>query len=603
MADEEEDGCSIVTNHRRLPMPIIVRVGGQHERPCHTCFGPGPHATCGRCRQVQYCGTICQATDWRRGHRHTCSPPAADTNWYTAGCTSVLRFSMNPEVFFAAARAGWRRITASTLSNAERLVVQEKLVSVLCTRLRERYDWEFDRMCGEDLLTDELPEHAAILKALMHDTLSRYAQSSSIDLDAACSVWCPHPQLGASITRAAALSEQDRWAEAETVCRATMACAVNADLPSRSGRHKLLLACANILATALMHQRKFHAAQSVLALANERAGITATEGDARWVLDNMRFADATISPGKGDFGAAVQCSFLECVPEDLMLAILQRLDLRALCRLAGCSKLTQRLVYAQAERLWRRIDLGSWPHHPGEGASNYLARLTDEALATILRRCNAHGVTTYISLRHCTGLSGAGLAPLRSSRVLQEIDLRTEDRHLYRPGPASLNNVAVVDVLRTLLHLPTANLHSLGVLSVVHAGRQRFGVKGVHAFSPPMRDLMDELTRATLVHVADTKAACWHCKHLIAGPDTNLQVISQMPRAALSPCGSCKRYSCQNANAGTDCLHYTDECVRRGNIQCSDCSELDACAVCEGIVCEVNAVCVDQCPARACATA
>ena len=105
-------------------------------------------------------------------------------------------------------------------------------------------------------------------------------------------------------------------------------------------------------------------------------------------------------------------SFLERIPAEILALVLRHLDMRTLCLLGACSSGMQHRVYVEDERLWHRIDFAPVP------------RLVDSALAAVLRRCNAREVTRSISLRGCTGFSGAGLAPLRSSAALELVDLR-----------------------------------------------------------------------------------------------------------------------------------------------------------------------------------
>ena len=570
---------------------------------CHTCGQTGFHSTCSRCRKVWYCSQDCQAKDWKQGHKVVCHAPATcaicdtatfplpihsgcacnraahvacttlaatiagackpelGTNWYTCSECSHVH---GGEMGLALARLAWQRITAGTLplGDTDRLACQDALLAALSV-----CDWNGLDLHGPLAIAD-----VAFLEVVLRDTLSRRERD-------------PNQVLGAeyvlrlNVALAALLAEQGRHTQAEAICRAsTDKIAQVAAWPG----HELRLWNASILATALTRQLKFCAAESVLALANTRGDVGGSASSPHAAVT-----------------AASRCSFLECIPAELMAPILKRLDLRGLCCLAGSSKFMQNCVYVQEERLWRRIDFGSWPLRPlkvaADGTGNYLAHLTDDALAAILQRCNARDTTTFISLRNCTGLRGPGLEPLRSSRVLEEIDLRTERRHLSTPGPASLNNDAVVKILKTMLRGPTADSPAAVVLANVHVRRQRFGDRSMQMwdfrnshstlqYDEPVRGLMTELARVLLLQVVDNKAACGHCDDLIVGPDTELPKLLLMDRSTLSPCKSCKKHTCQRFRAGSACPESL-ACMQCSAVECGKCAMLYSCSECSGYFC------------------
>lgn len=113
-------------------------------------------------------------------------------------------------------------------------------------------------------------------------------------------------------------------------------------------------------------------------------------------------------------------SQLGSLPESLVCKIILREfigdaghDLRTLLRLAAVSRTWNRRIYGEGA-LWRRIDFSNVTSS---------SRLTDRLLLAFLRRVNAKETTEFLCLSNCIRLTGRGIGPLRSSKVLRRIDL------------------------------------------------------------------------------------------------------------------------------------------------------------------------------------
>ena len=77
-------------------------------------------------------------------------------------------------------------------------------------------------------------------------------------------------------------------------------------------------------------------------------------------------------------------------------------------------------------------------------------RLRDKQLEALLRRANAVKVTKYLNLKHCLGLRGSGLAPLRGSNTLLEINLRFSGDSSHTHKDPVLDADAICSVLESM---------------------------------------------------------------------------------------------------------------------------------------------------------
>ena len=116
--------------------------------------------------------------------------------------------------------------------------------------------------------------------------------------------------------------------------------------------------------------------------------------------------------------AQAAISMLERLSVDLMVHILEFVELPERLRLSMCSTKLLKVITTECTPLWVDIVFYSLKH---------ATSLTDDMLAALLTRVNARNVTKYLDLDGCSKIDGRGLAPLRHSRVLERVDLRTGD--------------------------------------------------------------------------------------------------------------------------------------------------------------------------------
>jgi len=125
------------------------------------------------------------------------------------------------------------------------------------------------------------------------------------------------------------------------------------------------------------------------------------------------------------------------------MLVVDRLALETRVLLLGCSARLGRLV-ASCAAWWERIA-------PSPRAA---ARLRDAQLAALLERVDGKRATRRLELRGCK-LTGEGLAPLRGSDALEEVDLRCPVLTGSLPGPPKLDADRVSSILLTCSALRT----------------------------------------------------------------------------------------------------------------------------------------------------
>ena len=111
-----------------------------------------------------------------------------------------------------------------------------------------------------------------------------------------------------------------------------------------------------------------------------------------------------------------ESSMMEELPPGLMVKVLAFSDIPTRTKLALCSLSLQQRVYRDCPQVWTNVDLSTY------------SDMTDLDLSRFLTRINAKQVTKTLDLKTCNQLRGTGLMPIRNSRVLEYIDLRSDSR-------------------------------------------------------------------------------------------------------------------------------------------------------------------------------
>ena len=230
-------------------------------------------------------------------------------------------------------------------------------------------------------------------------------------------------------------------------------------------------------------------------------------------------------------------------------------DMKAYIRLAiSCDRELAHFIYTECTFLWREIDLSKFPG------------ITDVQLESLLERINAQSVTRSILLDKETSspLCGAGLKPLRHSRVLERIDLRQSTS--LELGPTELDDELVAGILRSMLP------HKLEMVKV----RKQFESNGSpfdeHCFSWSFF-----LTNMRLFKVQKcTLESCSHCGgSLLSDERFKPQQVLQEKSVQ---CTVCKLYSCRAWNPQSQCP-TTEQC-RRCLEWCCPCRQVVTCDYC-----------------------
>jgi len=120
-------------------------------------------------------------------------------------------------------------------------------------------------------------------------------------------------------------------------------------------------------------------------------------------------------------------SIMEELPTETMVHILDFADIPTRLQLARCNLSLQRRVYHECQQAWLVVDFSHIKDTSREC-------LTDEQLSRLLVRFDARNVTRKLNLESCSDIYGSGLAPLRHSRVLEQVVLRGTFAK-YRPDP------------------------------------------------------------------------------------------------------------------------------------------------------------------------
>lgn len=128
---------------------------------------------------------------------------------------------------------------------------------------------------------------------------------------------------------------------------------------------------------------------------------------------------------------------------DLVAKILEFSSVSERLKLARGSTRLLHLITRDCTSLWVEIDFSKEERAQRE-------RLCDAMLAGVLTRVSAREVTKYLNLWGCVRIEGSGLSPLRSSRMIERLDLRTDPQHV-RWRARFLDESETVAILRTMI--------------------------------------------------------------------------------------------------------------------------------------------------------
>lgn len=248
-------------------------------------------------------------------------------------------------------------------------------------------------------------------------------------------------------------------------------------------------------------------------------------------------------------------------------------------RVARCSKTLYHTVINDCPMLWEEMVF-----HESNGTAHH--RLTDDMLAALLRRVDARRVTKKLDLSGCARLVGTGLEPLRHSRVLESVDLRTR---CVGEVVDALEKI-VLDILKID---DASSLHEIYFSKVYlywrddyRYRRQDFGSLERH----PSRWFLTEtlLRRARFVRAMREeryrqarrqKIACRGCQDPICRGDA--QIVPNITGRPMNRCCDCNNYYCRKGS----CPVVVRDCQNCGKTSCGDCKSVRQCSDCRRSFC------------------
>lgn len=272
---------------------------------------------------------------------------------------------------------------------------------------------------------------------------------------------------------------------------------------------------------------------------------------------------------------------MEQLPAELVTKVLEFALLPERLNLARCNTNLLRLVTRDCTTLWVHIDFYPFHndfHHAPSKKRN--GSLTDRMLSALLERVNAREVTKSLHIGGCTKIRGAGLEPLRNSRILERINL--ENGHHNWMG--SVNEQLIREILRTLLP------HNLLDVEFPSWISMRLTWPWLYQFNHKLHAMHRQ-------RALEQGTTCDSCS--LAVCYESMQVVPKVNGVPPSHCSKCLKNFCRTASCPVDMKDCTrcgkascDECnvVRRCDecfkSFCNACSRTDQCMICKGVYCD-----------------
>lgn len=268
--------------------------------------------------------------------------------------------------------------------------------------------------------------------------------------------------------------------------------------------------------------------------------------------------------------------------------ILDFLDLSSLIKLASCSKWLQELIYKGTPALWSSIDFSDTVGDGRFGYARTRTMLLDKDVKRLLDRVNAVSVTKSISLRQCGNFSGQGLEPVRSSEVLESIDLRGT-------LAATANSSVVSEILCSMLPFnltkvvfPSNAGHSqievLCDLRKEAATRAMISQSDMELIESSSILRMDSLALLPAIHCGECGCFVFQMK----GTDDELaaRFCNKCGAASCRDCTAVRHCDTCGFNFCNDCKSIMISCEICHTVNCWECKKAVFCSSCEKSFCE-----------------
>ena len=292
--------------------------------------------------------------------------------------------------------------------------------------------------------------------------------------------------------------------------------------------------------------------------------------------------------------------YLQSIPVVIEQKILSFCDIPSLVLFAATSTSYRRFVFQESPFLWNTIDFGKVNQRQA-------ARLTDECLHSLLSNANAQRVTKSLSLMGCTSIQGTGLAPLKFSHHLEQIELRKSQHEIETCGETGLDDSFVIEVLSSMAPINESLARQAGSsgLKIVKIRTQHDSGSFYECFSDPIRGFLFAWTQAVSKQVEEQQVVCKDC---------NGALVDRIPaedfswKAATCFCSKCKSYFCGELGCEVSfgcsiCMDqfcgncvFVDRCIICTNFFCDDCRptgfcDSEQCRGCYCVECRETAIC------------
>lgn len=236
-----------------------------------------------------------------------------------------------------------------------------------------------------------------------------------------------------------------------------------------------------------------------------------------------------------------------------MVKVLDYLDIPTKLKLASLNSRMRRRIYQDCSRTWETIDFVRFCRYAVR------QRLADADLARLLTDVSARSITKKLNLCHCRLIGGAGLEPLRESRVLETVLL--EETH----ADIDSQNLA-------LWHLSNSIQHKLGQVIFSENAMSRGG---------NFLKLFFRILRQTkLLRARKDQTRYTSCQVIVV--DQARQVVSSANGPPDFSCSKCNNIYCRKGS----CAMSVRECHYSGQTLCADCDPLEQCDQCGKTPCD-----------------
>ncbi len=214
---------------------------------------------------------------------------------------------------------------------------------------------------------------------------------------------------------------------------------------------------------------------------------------------------------------------------------------------------------------WRNLDFG-------EIEKNLAAKLSDNHIDAILRCINAVNKVQKLKLTNCINISGAGLASLRGSEVIEKIDLSLNGDHEsaeISPVPAISCDI-VVPILDSIIEDEGSSLMHIQFPKHWH---ERSTDSAFHQFLLRYKAVLEDPRYIN---------CCMECDEEIEADAVNVDVHNFGYGVQMNICYSCFSQQRYCNDCEEEEMPFCFMCER---VYCDGCSEINSCENCTETYC------------------